>query len=176
MSRLKMTADAHGTVKAGYDCACGCHPEIAYRRGATVATEGCCCGNQFLVGPSASSLVRPREGFKTEVEHFQAPWGENLEAAWSIGPSGCRIAELSGIVVPRLAADRRDVPAENDFICLTYIPPFDAAVGPNRYRCRQATDCVQITGSTVSVIEHRREDVQVRHELASSAAVIPLVH
>lgn len=74
-------------MKAGYDCPCGCHPEVAYLRGEALASEGCCCGNQFIVGPSASNHLEVRAGFTTEVEHFRAPWGETLEAAWAIGPS-----------------------------------------------------------------------------------------
>ena len=88
MGRLKLTVGApEATLKAGYDCPCGCHPAIAYQRGGAVATEGCCCGNQFAVGPNASDELEPRVGFVSEVELFRAPWGEELEAAWAIGPS-----------------------------------------------------------------------------------------
>ena len=87
MSRLKVNVDVPETIRAGYDCPCGCHPEIAYKHGAGVANEGCCCGNQFVVGPGTSGQLIPQDGFATEVERFEAPWGEELEAAWAIGPS-----------------------------------------------------------------------------------------
>lgn len=55
------------TVKAGYSCPCGCTPATTYQRGNTAATEGCCCGNEFAVGPDAAShvhapTVRRRDG------------------------------------------------------------------------------------------------------------------
>ena len=88
MARMKLTsADPPDALKAGYDCPCGCHPQVEYVRGATPATEGCCCGNQFVVGPRASARLDLPAGFRAEVEQFQAPWGERLEAAWAIGPS-----------------------------------------------------------------------------------------
>lgn len=87
MSRLKLTVEAPGSVVAGYDCPCGCQPAVAYTRGGASVTEGCCCGNEFVVGLKASHELRPRAGFVTEIETFRAPWGEELEAAWSIGPS-----------------------------------------------------------------------------------------
>lgn len=79
-------ADAAG-VRAGYSCPCGCTPAVEYQRGTALVDEGCCCGNQFAVGPHAAASLRPREGFHPELRTFQAPWGETLEAAWSIGPS-----------------------------------------------------------------------------------------
>lgn len=75
------------TLHAGYRCPCGCTPSIAYARGMELAEEGCCCGNQFAVGPHAAASLRPTEGFRAELKTFDAPWGERLEAAWLVGPS-----------------------------------------------------------------------------------------
>lgn len=75
------------TVRAGYVCPCGCTPSVEYARGAEVATEGCCCGNQFAVGPRAAGTLEPTSGFRSEVQAFEAGWGEPLEAAWLVGPS-----------------------------------------------------------------------------------------
>lgn len=75
------------TFRAGYSCPCGCTPSVAYARGTELAEEGCCCGNQFAVGPHAAASLRPRDGFRPELQAFDAPWGERLEAAWLVGPS-----------------------------------------------------------------------------------------
>lgn len=74
-------------VRAGYSCPCGCTPSVDYARGTELVEEGCCCGNTFAVGPRAGASVTPRAGFRPELQVFDAPWGERLEAAWSIGPS-----------------------------------------------------------------------------------------
>ena len=74
-------------LRAGYRCPCGCTPSVEFARGAELATEGCCCGNHFAVGPRAAASVQPRKGFHPELQTFDAPWGERLEAAWSVGPS-----------------------------------------------------------------------------------------
>ena len=74
-------------VRAGYSCPCGCTPSVEYARGAELVEEGCCCGNHFAVGPRAGASVQPKEGFHPELQTFDAPWGERLEAAWSVGPS-----------------------------------------------------------------------------------------
>ena len=74
-------------LRAGYSCPCGCTPSIEYARGTTVAEEGCCCGNQFAVGPHAAQRLTASAGFRPEQQGFDAPWGERLEAAWLIGPS-----------------------------------------------------------------------------------------
>ena len=75
------------TLRAGYACPCGCTPSVEYRRGADLVEEGCCCGNHFAVGPGAASSLTPTTGFRPELQMFDAPWGERLEAAWLIGPS-----------------------------------------------------------------------------------------
>lgn len=74
-------------LRAGYSCPCGCTPSVEYARGADLVEEGCCCGNHFAVGPQASASLQPKAGFHPELQTFDAPWGEHLEAAWSIGPS-----------------------------------------------------------------------------------------
>lgn len=74
-------------LRAGYTCPCGCTPSVAYERGSKVVAEGCCCGNQFAVGPSARSSLRPADGFRLESTAFGAPWGDRIEAAWLVGPS-----------------------------------------------------------------------------------------
>jgi len=74
-------------VRAGYACPCGCTPSVEYGRGAKVVEEGCCCGNQFAVGPEAATYLNPKPGFRPERQTFGAPWAERLEVAWLIGPS-----------------------------------------------------------------------------------------
>ncbi len=81
---LESTGDR---LRAGYACPCGCEPAVEYVRGAEVAHEGCCCGNDFAVGPQAAASLTPKVGFHAEQVAFRAPWGESLEAAWSVGPS-----------------------------------------------------------------------------------------
>lgn len=75
------------TLRAGYHCPCGCTPSVDYARGADLAQEGCCCGNHFAVGPRAAASLTPTPGFVPELQTFDAPWGERLEAAWLVGPS-----------------------------------------------------------------------------------------
>jgi YHS domain-containing protein len=75
------------TLRAGYSCPCGCTPSVEYGRGAELVEEGCCCGNHFAVGPHAAASLSPKAGFHSEVQAFNAPWGERLEAAWLVGPS-----------------------------------------------------------------------------------------
>jgi YHS domain-containing protein len=81
---LETTPDA---VRAGYSCPCGCEPAVEYVRGAEAAREGCCCGNEFAVGRDAAPSLAVKPGFHREQVVFDAPWGESLEAAWSVGPS-----------------------------------------------------------------------------------------
>lgn len=75
------------SVRAGYSCPCGCTPSVDYARGTDLVEEGCCCGNEFAVGPHAGASLPSRAGFRPELQVFDAPWGERLEAAWSVGPS-----------------------------------------------------------------------------------------
>jgi YHS domain-containing protein len=74
-------------VRAGYTCPCGCRPSVSYRQGDEAIHEGCCCGNEFVVGPEAARSLASREGFRLERTEFEAPWRERVEAAWLIGPS-----------------------------------------------------------------------------------------
>ena len=74
-------------VRAGYSCPCGCTPAVEYARDAGPVEDGCCCGNHFVVGPRAGASLTPKAGYTPEVQAFYAPWGAQLEAAWSIGPS-----------------------------------------------------------------------------------------
>jgi YHS domain-containing protein len=74
-------------VTAGYSCPCGCSPATTYRRGDQVATEGCCCGNEFAVGPEAASRVHAPSGYEVRTDSLVAPWGERVPVVWAIGPS-----------------------------------------------------------------------------------------
>lgn len=84
---LRLIDAQPAAIRAGYECPCGCTPSVAYARDAAVAEEGCCCGNEFAVGPQASAALTARAGFRAEHLFFDAPWGERLEAAWLVGPS-----------------------------------------------------------------------------------------
>jgi YHS domain-containing protein len=85
--QLTVLSATDATVQAGYSCPCGCKPSVEYGRGAELVEEGCCCGNHFAVGPDAAASLSPKTGFHPEVQAFEAPWGERLEAAWLVGPS-----------------------------------------------------------------------------------------
>lgn len=74
-------------VRAGYTCPCGCRPSVSYRQGDEPIHVGCCCGNEFVVGPEAARSLASREGFRLEGTEFVSPWRERVEAAWLIGPS-----------------------------------------------------------------------------------------
>lgn len=89
MLDLQLTAEPvqADTIRAGYSCPCGCTPATTYRRGDGAATEGCCCGNQFAVGPDAVGHVHPATGYQVVTDSLLAPWGEQVPVAWAIGPS-----------------------------------------------------------------------------------------
>jgi YHS domain-containing protein len=89
MLDLNLTVAPVGSdgVTAGYSCPCGCTPATTYRRGGATATEGCCCGNEFAVGPDAAARIRPRDGYEALLADVPAPWGERVPVAWAIGPS-----------------------------------------------------------------------------------------
>jgi len=74
-------------IHAGYSCPCGCTPSVQYARGTELVEDGCCCGNHFAVGPGAAASLGSKPGFRPELQTFDAPWGERLEAAWLVGPS-----------------------------------------------------------------------------------------
>jgi YHS domain-containing protein len=84
---LQIKPRSEDMLLASYVCPCGCNPRLAYQRGAEHAVDGCCCGNQFVVGPRAADHIHAPESFGREVQSFEAPWGEALQAAWAIGPS-----------------------------------------------------------------------------------------
>lgn len=84
---LTLLESSATSVRAGYSCPCGCTPSVEYARGAELVEEGCCCGNHFAVGPRAAASLNPAAGFRPELQVFDAPWGERLEAAWLVGPS-----------------------------------------------------------------------------------------
>lgn len=84
---FQVTGRGESSFAASYECPCGCKPRLTYDRGSEVATEGCCCGNEFAVGPAAARHVHAHDGFRTELRSFEAPWGESMEAAWAIGHS-----------------------------------------------------------------------------------------
>ena len=75
------------SLRAGYECPCGCRPSLTYARHADAAYDACCCGNEFALGPSDDIGLVDHDGFERLTERIQAPWGEALDAAWLIGPS-----------------------------------------------------------------------------------------
>jgi len=75
------------SIRAGYECPCGCRPSVLYERAGGPVHEGCCCGNEFAVGPDGGPSLGEKADFRTESSNFQAPWGDPLVAAWLIGPS-----------------------------------------------------------------------------------------
>jgi YHS domain-containing protein len=87
MMELSLVQADAGTLRAGYSCQCGCTPAVEYGRGVRLVKEGCCCGNYFAVGPDAAASLTLKAGYRAEVQAFDAPWGEHLEAAWLVGPS-----------------------------------------------------------------------------------------
>ncbi|HXG40512.1 MAG TPA: YHS domain-containing protein [Candidatus Limnocylindrales bacterium] len=84
---LQIKPRADDALLASYSCPCGCNPRVAYRRGDEPVIDDCCCGNRFAVGGHAAHRLEPREGFTLLSQPFDAPWGESLQAAWTIGPS-----------------------------------------------------------------------------------------
>jgi YHS domain-containing protein len=85
--QLTLIEADNAALRAGYSCPCGCTPSVEFRRGAELVDEGCCCGNHFAVGADAAASLSPKGGYRPEVQAFDAPWGERLEAAWLVGPS-----------------------------------------------------------------------------------------
>ncbi len=83
--QLQLESTSADSLQAGYRCTCGCKPSVTVDRGAPPAEDMCCCGTHFVVGPDAESRLDLREGFRVEVQEFDAPWGQVLEAAWAVG-------------------------------------------------------------------------------------------
>ena len=84
---LQIKPKAEDSLVASYTCPCGCNPRLGYAKGEGHAQDGCCCGNEFAVGPDAAGRLHAHDGFRQEVQVFQAPWGEPLQAVWTIGAS-----------------------------------------------------------------------------------------
>ena len=82
---LQIKPRSDEALMASYACPCGCQPRVAYTKGSAETVDGCCCGNEFAVGPHASHKLDIGEGFVLQVDRFAAPWGESLEAAWKLG-------------------------------------------------------------------------------------------
>ena len=90
--QLKVDIRPDSSIFASYTCPCGCNPGVALAEGTEVATEGCCCGNEFAVGRDAGHSLEARgfsarPGYHLQVVPIQAPWGRPIEAAWAIGQS-----------------------------------------------------------------------------------------
>lgn len=85
--QLSMIETDGDLLKAGYSCPCGCTPTATYTQGGEVATDVCCCGNEFAVGHGAERHLQPRDGFVLEAQDVTAPWPEPVQAAWLVGPS-----------------------------------------------------------------------------------------
>ena len=84
---LLIKSRTEDSLVASYTCPCGCNPRLAYHKDGAHDVDGCCCGNEFAVGPDAATRLLPRHGFRQEVQDFRAPWGEPLQAVWTIGAS-----------------------------------------------------------------------------------------
>lgn len=84
---LQILESTHSSVRAGYTCPCGCQPSVSYERAGATVHEGCCCGNEFAVGPQHTTTLGEKAGYRQEATSFDAPWGETISAAWLIGPS-----------------------------------------------------------------------------------------
>ena len=75
------------SIRAGYECPCGCRPSVLYERAGAAVHDGCCCGNEFAVGQTGSPSLDSKTDYRLETESFRAPWGDPLVAAWLVGPS-----------------------------------------------------------------------------------------
>lgn len=79
-------------ANVNYDCYCGCDAGFAiYRSADDPAPEGCCCGNQILVGDAAGERIRAhldqRFAYRLDVRREPMPWGEDAEVALAV-PEG----------------------------------------------------------------------------------------
>lgn len=84
---LNVKPKADDGLVASYTCPCGCNPRLAYQRGVEHVADGCCCGNVFAVGTKAEDHLHAGAGFVRETQLFDAPWGERIQAVWTIGQS-----------------------------------------------------------------------------------------
>lgn len=83
--QLELAVKSDTEVEAGYVCSCGCRPQLSYRRDAESQKHVCCCGTQLVVGRDAADGLEIEAGAHAEVQRFESPWGETLEAAWVLG-------------------------------------------------------------------------------------------
>lgn len=85
---MELNLAEHGSeaLSAGYACPCGCAPVVEYARGGAVVSDSCCCGNEFAVGPQAATTLMPKAGFDPQRQVFETHWGDQIEAAWLLGP------------------------------------------------------------------------------------------
>lgn len=82
---LQVKSRGDELVMASWACPCGCNPRLAYQRGDEHVVDGCCCGNEFALGPKAEANLQAGEGFVREIQSFEAPWGERIPAVWTLG-------------------------------------------------------------------------------------------
>ena len=85
--QLVILESSTDSIRAGYDCPCGCTPSLTLSQGAPAGLDDCCCGNSFALGLGAAARLGQRDGFRSERQLFVAPWSEEIEAAWLVGPS-----------------------------------------------------------------------------------------
>jgi hypothetical protein len=76
-------------ANVNYDCYCGCDAGFALDRSASdPAPEGCCCGNQILVGDDAAARIGThldsRFSYRLDVRELRMPWGEDAEVALAV--------------------------------------------------------------------------------------------
>lgn len=83
--QLQLTPKSETSIQAGYVCTCGCKPRVVYEQESTIVDDTCCCGTHFVVGRDAETHLRVEDGSRVEVQEFDSPWGEPLEAAWAVG-------------------------------------------------------------------------------------------
>lgn len=83
---LLLASKDEGMIEAGYRCSCGCAPSVTISQGDEATVEDvCCCGTRFVVGVGAEDRIEAADGTAVEVQEFDAPWGQALEAAWTAG-------------------------------------------------------------------------------------------
>lgn len=126
---LQIKPKTDDSLVASYSCPCGCKPRLDYAKTDGHAQDGCCCGNEFAVGPDAEARLQAHDGFRQEVQTFQAPWGEPLQAAWTIGASvdpnatdhdhdhgasPSAIDPVCGMTVERVAATAKELHLEHE--------------------------------------------------------------
>jgi len=81
--------ETEGGANVNYDCYCGCDAGFAFDRSASdPAPEGCCCGNQILVGDAAGERIGAhldaRFSYRLDVHSEPMPWGDSAEVALAV--------------------------------------------------------------------------------------------